>query len=40
MVASALDWIGAIDRAGNVRRTGNHYFAARLLDGKALIERD
>jgi hypothetical protein len=36
----ALDWIVELDHAGNVRRTGNHHFAARLIDGQAVIQKD
>ncbi len=39
IIPAALDWIAEIDSAGNVRRTGNHRFAARLIDGEALIQR-
>jgi hypothetical protein len=40
VIPAALDWIVEIGHAGNVRRMGNHYFAARLIDGEALIRRD
>ena len=40
VIPTALDWIVEIDHAGNVRRTGNHHFAARLIEGEALIQRD
>ena len=40
IVPSALDWIAEIDHAGNVRRMGNHHFAARLSNGEALIQQN
>jgi hypothetical protein len=40
VIPTALDWMVEIDHAGNVRRTGNHHFAARLIEGEALIQRD
>jgi hypothetical protein len=39
VIPSALDWIVEIDHAGNVRRTGNHHFAAQLIEGEALRKR-
>jgi hypothetical protein len=40
VLPAALDWILELDHAGNVRRTGNHYFAARLVDGQGIIQKD
>jgi hypothetical protein len=40
VLPTALDWIVELDHAGNVRRTGNHHFAARLVEGQAVIQKD